>query len=182
MDKIRYLAPDGKERDWEMTSRKTRLEGALVDGVGILAILKSGSEPQVLLQKQFRPPVEGICIEIPAGLIDPAESITECALRELKEETGYKGSVVEQSGVMFNDPGFTNTNMSMVIVNIDLEDPENQNPVPELEENEFIETFAVPLATLDTELAELEKAGYRVDARLFNVAIGLKIAREFKLF
>ena len=36
-------------------------------------------------------------IEIPAGLMDPGESAEQCAIRELKEETGYVGKVIEGS-------------------------------------------------------------------------------------
>jgi len=65
-----------------------------------------------LLQKQFRPPVGKVVIEIPAGLVDAGESGDETAVRELKEETGYVGRVVkpegsdaggkDAEGVMFN--------------------------------------------------------------------------------
>lgn len=46
-------------------------------------------------------------IEVPAGLMDPDESPETCALRELKEETGYVGELVADAGfqvtpVMFN--------------------------------------------------------------------------------
>jgi ADP-ribose pyrophosphatase len=56
------------------------------------------------LQKQFRPPVDKVCIEVPAGLIDAGETPEQCALRELKEETGYVGAVVEGgvSPILFN--------------------------------------------------------------------------------
>jgi 8-oxo-dGTP pyrophosphatase MutT (NUDIX family) len=57
------------------------------------------------LQKQFRPPIDQVVIEVPAGLIDEGESAEECALRELREETGYVGRLVEGwegTGVMFN--------------------------------------------------------------------------------
>jgi ADP-ribose pyrophosphatase len=43
------------------------------------------------------------------------------------------------------DPGFCNTNLRMIHVTIDLSLPENQNPKPQLEENEFIEVFTIPL-------------------------------------
>lgn len=43
---------------------------------------------------------------MPAGLIDGGETAEECALRELKEETGYVGEIVrggfEMTPVMFN--------------------------------------------------------------------------------
>lgn len=71
-----------------------------------MAILHKPSGPELLLQKQFRPPVGKVCIEVPAGLVDAGEDAGECAVRELREETGYVGVVKEGSsggwGIMFN--------------------------------------------------------------------------------
>lgn len=39
---------------------------------------------------------------MPAGLIDEGESVEECALRELKEETGFVGVAEQTSAIMFN--------------------------------------------------------------------------------
>lgn len=181
LTKLTYQDPNGKVRDWDSAIRKTRSEGG-VDGVGILAILRFKDKPdEILLQKQFRPPVEGVCIEMPAGLIDGGEDIETAAMRELREETGYVGKILHSSPVIFNDPGFTNTNLSLVTVLVDMSLPENQNPVTELEENEFIECFSVPLASMADELAKLDKEGCKLDARVQNVALGIKIAQDFKL-
>lgn len=129
-------------RDWEFASRQTRVAGSEVDGVGIIAVLQKPTGPEILLQKQFRPPVDGVCIEIPAGLLDAGETLEQCAERELYEETGYVGKAVRTSPVMFNDPGFCNTNLKLVTVKIDLENPQNQDPTPKLEDGEFIECFS----------------------------------------
>jgi len=91
--RITYIDPLGKERTWESAERLTRPKGSVVDGVGIVAILDLPSGPQLLLQKQFRPPVGLVTIEVPAGLVDEGEAPVEAALRELKEETGYVAEV-----------------------------------------------------------------------------------------
>lgn len=59
--------------------------------------------------------------------------------------------------------------------------PENQDLKPELEENEFIEVFTVPLAKLWGELERLEAEGYAIDARIGTLAEGIEIAKQFKL-
>lgn len=58
--------------------------------------------PEVILQKQYRPPVGRVTVEIPAGLIDAGETAEQCAERELKEETGYVGTAKACSPIMFN--------------------------------------------------------------------------------
>ncbi len=100
------MNPLGKDCTWESAERKTRPPGSAVDGVGIVAILQKATGPELLLQKQFRPPIDKVCIEVPAGLVDEGETPEQCAVRELREETGYVGEVMEShfgvSPVMFN--------------------------------------------------------------------------------
>lgn len=186
LQKIHYINPDGESRDWEMTARTTRAKGSKIDGVGIVALVKyGGTQPsKVLLQKQFRPPVEGVCIEFPAGLLDAGETPLQCAIRELHEETGYvvaEKDHVDSSEILFNDAGFTNTNLVSVMVEIDMNLPENKNPIPNLEENEYIETFMVDLDKLPEELVKLSEKGYRIDSKVGSVAAGIKLSRNFKL-
>ncbi len=201
-----FTDPKGKTRNWESAERRTRPAGSHVDGVGIVAILEKENGPEIILQKQYRPPVGSVCIEVPAGLIDEGESVGQCALRELKEETGYVAELVSGpsaiSPLMFNglsdhlperqiegifhlscpsDPGFCNTNLNMVHVKIDMSRPENRDVKPELEENEFIEVFTVPVKELYRECRRLEGEGYAIDARVGTLAEGLELARTWKL-
>lgn len=51
--------------------------------------------------------------QVPAGLVDEGESAETCAVRELKEETGYVGEVLKGNlgvtPVMFNGSQFLTT-------------------------------------------------------------------------
>lgn len=69
----------------------------------------------------------------------------------------------------------------MVHVRVDMTLPENQNPKPELEENEFIECFSIPMASLFTETKRLEQEGYAIDARVGTLAEGIELAKKLKL-
>jgi ADP-ribose pyrophosphatase len=69
----------------------------------------------------------------------------------------------------------------MIHLTVDLSRAENQNPQPELEDNEFIETFSVPLTDLWTQCIEFEKQGYAIDARVGTLAEGLEYAKRYKL-
>ncbi|CCD22948.1 ADP-ribose diphosphatase NDAI_0A07940 [Naumovozyma dairenensis CBS 421] len=182
LEKIKYTDPNGNEREWDSAVRLTRHDGE-IDGIGVLAILKydDGRPDEILLQKQYRPPVKGVCIEMPAGLIDKGEDVATAAIRELKEETGFVGKIIHISPTAFNDPGFTNTNLVLVTIEIDMSLPENKNPQTELEENEFIECFSVPLKKFAEELIELEKKGYKLDARVQNVAQGILMAKQYNI-
>ena len=94
---LTYLDPTGATRRWDMVGRATRSESAKskgIDAVCVFATLrKKGEEDTTLLVRQFRPPMNGETIELPAGLVDADEDPIVAALRELKEETGYVGTV-----------------------------------------------------------------------------------------
>ncbi|KAM5456359.1 ADP-ribose diphosphatase [Microsporum audouinii] len=175
-----YTDPNGVARTWEAAERQTR-SNSLIDGVGIVAILSKPSGPEILLQRQYRPPINSVTIEIPAGLLDAGEPAEECAVRELREETGYVGVVEQKGPILYNDPGFCNTNLNMVHVHVDMSLPENQNPKPKLEDDEFIECFSVPLAKLFEETKRMEEEGYAIDARVGTLAEGIEIARKWGL-
>ncbi|KEY72874.1 hypothetical protein S7711_04450 [Stachybotrys chartarum IBT 7711] len=179
--KLAYKDAHGTARTWESAERRTRPRSGSIDGVGIFAVLAKPSGPELVLQKQYRAPIDAVCIELPAGLVDEGETAEQAALRELREETGYVGAVSETSPVMFNDPGFCNTNLRMVHVTIDLDLPENKRPKPQLEEDEFIEVLSVPLAGLWDECKSFESQGYAIDARVGSLAEGILVAQQFKL-
>lgn len=54
--------------------------------VGVVPFLDRDT---VVLVRQYRHPVGEVTLELPAGKIDPRESVLTCVKRELAEETGY---------------------------------------------------------------------------------------------
>lgn len=173
LKKIDWQDPEGKRRVWESAERVTN-KSSTTGAVGIIALLKSpGTKTRIILEKQFRPPLDAMCIEVPAGLMDEGESPETTAERELKEETGYVGKSVKTSYCLFNDPGFTNTTTYLVYVDVNLEDPANKDLKPNLEAGEFIEIFTPEVGTLDETLQQLEREGYAIDGRLGAFAAGI---------
>lgn len=59
------------------------------DGV-IIYSLFGDSFDQLIMIRQFRYPLNDYIYELPAGLIDPGESIKDTAVREMMEETGLQ--------------------------------------------------------------------------------------------
>jgi ADP-ribose pyrophosphatase len=76
--------------------------------VGAAAVLPLTPDDQVVLVRQFRPPVRRVLTEIPAGLLDvQGEDALTCAGRELLEETGYRHTAIEFLGGYYASAGFT---------------------------------------------------------------------------
>ena len=181
---MQWVDPNGRQRFWESCERTTRSSSG-VDGVAIVAKTAAGASDsevadggaKMLVISQYRPPLESYCLEIPAGLIDPGETAETAALRELKEETGYTGKLVTLSPMCFNDPGITNANMMMAVVEIDLDAPENVGVQQELHDGEFIKVEFAPWNDLLSWILEKkEKEGCSIDARLLSFAMGIQQA------
>ena len=66
-----------------------------------------GDDPQLLLIKQYRYAAEQYLYEIPAGRLEPGEDPRDCAIRELREETGCTARQMEFLTTIYTTPGFT---------------------------------------------------------------------------
>ncbi|KAJ8384334.1 hypothetical protein AAFF_G00205870 [Aldrovandia affinis] len=182
LEKTTYVDPSGNTRTWETVKRTTRQANAIADGVGIFALLKRTLHKDcVVMVKQFRPPMGCYTLEFPAGLIDENESAEAAALRELKEETGYKGEVVGVTPVTCLDPGLSNCTTKIVMVNINGDDPENVHPTQQLGDgvekviwSEFVDVILLPLNEFQNKIDELlKKENIVVDAKVYIYAMGM---------
>jgi ADP-ribose pyrophosphatase len=174
--KISWQDQTGKSRVWEAAARKTRGKAG-VDAVAIVTVLRHPSRPpSTIIILQYRPPVGGVCVELPAGLVDEKESPSEASVRELHEETGYKGKLKFISPTIVSDPGLSTANMQLAMVEVDLKEDDTE-PEQALDPGEFIERVVVPLDELYDRLVQYDQEGKIVDARLWHWAAGYRAAK-----
>ena len=115
-----------------------------------------------------------------SNYIDPVFTLLPLRINPLATSPTYLTN--QNTPYLDPDPGFTNTNTLLIHLHIDPSKSSNQpeNLRPQLEENEFIETFSLPLKTLWADLAKMERdEGYAIDARVGTLAEGLEVARRF---
>jgi len=131
--------------------------------VGVVPLCKDG---QVMLVKQYRHPINDFLLEIPAGLFDEGELPIECAIRELKEETGGISNNVMKLAEFYTTPGYSNEKFYLYLA-LDVEETE-----PSPEDDEFIEIKKI---NLDDAL-DLMVGGKIEDAKTI---IGLCLASRY---
>jgi len=74
---------------------------------GAVIIASFLNEDTVVMMRQFRPALKKYIYELPAGTLDPHESIATCARRELLEETGLKAKKLAKIGSIYPVPGYS---------------------------------------------------------------------------
>ena len=182
LKKIEYVDQVGTPRTWEVATRKTRGKAG-VDAVAMGNVLLHPSRPpSTLVVIQYRPPLDAYTVEWPAGLIDADETAEQAAVREFKEETGYDCTVIDVSPVQAADPGMSNANMQMAMVEVHLgeDDPE---PEQRLEDGEHIQRVVIPLTEFYDRLVEYSKQERTiVAAKLFHFAAGMHFAKTQKYY
>ncbi|MCZ6672873.1 MAG: NUDIX hydrolase [Verrucomicrobia bacterium] len=158
---ISFTNSAGEPGEWEYAARIGS------EGAACVIAIKDEAEPQLILIRQFRPPIGNYAIEFPAGLVDSGESIESAALRELEEETGYTGDVLHVGPPIFSSPGLTDEQVSLVTVKVTGQNETRHEP------DEKIEVLTVPLKDLMKRLSGFQAEGTALDAKLWSFAQGL---------
>ena len=179
LKKVEFLDQTGTPRTWEIAVRKTTSKSG-VDAVAMGNIFVHPSKPSsTLLVIQYRPPVGKYTVEWPAGLIDGDETAEEAAVREMKEETGYEGRILETSPAVASDPGLTNATLKLVMMEVRLGEGDEAMPEQRLDDGELIERVMVPLTDLYDRLMKwAAQDEYMIAGKLFYFAAGMHFAKN----
>ena len=110
------------------------------DAAIVFPLTQSG---EVVLVRQYRPPIGMMELGLPAGLVEEGESPEEAARRELSEETGYTGGEWEPLGSVASSPSLKD-NWAYLFLARGVE--ETSAPVPD--EHELLEAVTVPVERL----------------------------------
>lgn len=132
--KQRMLTPSGKEANYYIHDSQ--------DSVICVCV---NDKDEVLIEKQYRPPIKRISIDYPAGKIEKDDASTEEAIRrELQEETGFIPQSLKKLAVIDKEPSFSKTRLHIFLAkgsikgSVALDETEN-----------IISTFVKPNEVLD---------------------------------
>ena len=136
------------------------------DNIKVVAVVAVTNDCKLLLVEQFRVPVDGPVIELPAGLAgdadDPHESLQIAAQRELLEETGYTADSWTELATVTSSAGMTNEQVTIFRAQ-GLEQVSSGGGI----ENEQITVREIPLDELDNWLSDQATSGKMIDSRVF---------------
>ena len=133
---------------------------------GVVAIVAVTDEQKLLLVEQFRVPVDGSVIELPAGLSgdtdDPNESLQIAAQRELLEETGYSAESWTELATVTSSAGLTNEQVTIFRA-AELQKVSAGGGI----DNEEITIHEVPVVELESWLHDQSATGKMIDSRVY---------------
>ena len=135
---------------------------------GAVMVVAELPDGRLVLERQFRYPVQSVMIEFPAGKLDAGEASLACARRELLEETGYTAKQWARAGVLHPVISYSTECIDIWFAR-DLTAGQRQ-----LDQGEFLDVFS---ATAD-EILQWCRDGGVTDAKTLTGALWLQNVRS----
>ena len=140
----RVALPDGSQAEREY----------IVHPGAVMVVPLLGGD-RVVVERQWRYPMERAMLEFPAGKLEPGEPVLECAVRELAEETGYRAAEWARAGILHNAISYSTEGIEVWFAR-GLEAGERQ-----LDVGEFLDVFSLAIDDVD----EAARRGEITDAK-----------------
>lgn len=122
---------------------------------GAVMIVPLMDDGRILMERQYRYPMQRVMLEFPAGKLDAGEDPLRCAQRELLEETGYRAAEWAHAGVLHNAIAYSDEGIEIFFARGLTAGERN------LDEEEFLE---LAVHTVD-ELEQMCRDGEVTDAK-----------------
>lgn len=135
---------------------------------GAVMIIAQLDDGRLVMERQYRYPVQQVMLEFPAGKLDAGEDRLACAQRELLEETGYRAREWAHAGVLHPVISY-----STEFIDIWFARGLQLGP-RQLDEGEFLDVFS---ASLD-ELLNWARTGQLTDAKTLTGLLWLQNHRS----
>ncbi|HVA36342.1 MAG TPA: NUDIX hydrolase [Candidatus Dormibacteraeota bacterium] len=112
---------DGRSRPYEV-----------VEHPGAVCVVAQPEPGRIVMVRQYRPAIDRYLWEVPAGKLDPGETAVDCAVRELREETGYRCERMRELWSFFTSPGFCDERLHLCVAEGVVPGPPEPEPYEEI--------------------------------------------------
>ncbi|MFN8770004.1 MAG: NUDIX domain-containing protein [Neisseriaceae bacterium] len=109
---------------------------------GAACIIAIDSNNEVVLEYQYRYPIDKVMLEFPAGKLEQGESPLNCAKREFQEETGYTAQNWLELGICLPCIAYSTEKIIYYLATGLTKGPHN------LDDGELLETLTMPIDNL----------------------------------
>jgi ADP-ribose pyrophosphatase len=114
--KLKYKCPIFTVSEEEATEPGGfHIKRAIVHHAGSAVMMAVDEKKRILLVRQYRLPAQTQLWELPAGRLDPGESVLAAAKRELAEETGYRARRWTKLVSFYASPGYVAERMTIYV-------------------------------------------------------------------